>query len=387
MQPANELYSLRTKWICPNCMELSPTRHWSVERHIRRKHTGIGEPISINTHQTRTQMNIQSGWSSFSAPTNTMQFSHETNKLQRDSSSYHYRNNYIKSDNNARASNQTDPENNTIPSATASNFDNEETRRGFLSRHTKKRSIIDDETLQLLHQMAEIKKFSGQNQLSSWLSTSIGDISNQFIGRQISDELVALFLIHKNIINNNRNFGYRGRLCYNCCSYWIDLVYNNKEEGMKSLMLEKPPRHECDPKKVLEISKCNIQDLARKRDQTYNGLSDFLTLMVSGIILFGQKPLYLYIEEIIEHDNRQLSSWIKEEDCINLGNIKEIKESHWAYRAIKQEKVGDKKQITIGGIELIDFARTTRATFGAFRVQMGEDDLIRYFFMHFSILN
>ncbi|MGB0026320.1 MAG: hypothetical protein WBP64_05735, partial [Nitrososphaeraceae archaeon] len=174
---------------------------------------------------------------------------------------------------------------------------------------------------------------------------------------------------------------------YNCCSYWIDLVYNNKEEGMKSLMLEKPPRHECDPKKVLEISKCNIQDLARKRDQTYNGLSDFLTLMVSGIILFGQKPLYLYIEEIIEHDNRQLSSWIKEEDCINLGNIKEIKESHWAYRAIKQEKVGDKKQITIGGIELIDFARTTRATFGAFRVQMGEDDLIRYFFMHFSILN
>ena len=65
-------------------MELSPTRHWSVERHIRRKHTGIGEPISINTHQTRTQMNIQSGWSSFSAPTNTMQFSHETNKLQRD---------------------------------------------------------------------------------------------------------------------------------------------------------------------------------------------------------------------------------------------------------------------------------------------------------------
>ena len=60
--------------------------------------------------------------------------------------SYHYRNNYIKSDNNARASNQTILENNTIPSATASNFDNEETRRGFLSRHTKKRSIIDDET-------------------------------------------------------------------------------------------------------------------------------------------------------------------------------------------------------------------------------------------------
>ena len=27
-------------------------------------------------------------------------------------------------------------------------------------------------------------------------------------------------------------------------------VYNNEEEGMKSLMLEKSPMHECDDKKV-----------------------------------------------------------------------------------------------------------------------------------------
>jgi len=74
---------IRTKWICPTCKELSPTRHWSVERHIKRKHAGLGEPISINTHQTRTQMNIQSEWSDIHASTNMMKFTHETNKLQR----------------------------------------------------------------------------------------------------------------------------------------------------------------------------------------------------------------------------------------------------------------------------------------------------------------
>lgn len=52
---------LITKWVCPNCKELSPTRHWSVQRHVRRKHAGIGEPISINMHQTQAQMGMEQG--------------------------------------------------------------------------------------------------------------------------------------------------------------------------------------------------------------------------------------------------------------------------------------------------------------------------------------
>jgi hypothetical protein len=46
------------KWICPDCTELSPTRHWSVQRHIIRKHYGIGEPINVNTRKSRREMNI-----------------------------------------------------------------------------------------------------------------------------------------------------------------------------------------------------------------------------------------------------------------------------------------------------------------------------------------
>jgi hypothetical protein len=46
----------RTLWICPNCREIKPTRHESVVRHIGRKHGSIGEPVSINTGETRRQM-------------------------------------------------------------------------------------------------------------------------------------------------------------------------------------------------------------------------------------------------------------------------------------------------------------------------------------------
>jgi len=223
---------IRTKWICPACKELSPTRHWSVERHIKRKHAGIGEPISINTHQTRIQMNIQSEWSNIHASTNMMKFTHETDKLQRDGSIYRDQSDYTKSDNNTTTSayQKIYPERNTILSATASNHDNEKTRRGFPSQHTKNKSVIDDETLQLLHRMAEIKKFSEQNQLRSNLYSTV-EVIRQFNGIQLPNELVAACLIHKNIVDNNRNIGYRGRICNKCLSYWIDFAYNNEEEG------------------------------------------------------------------------------------------------------------------------------------------------------------
>jgi hypothetical protein len=120
-------------------------------------------------------------------------------------------------------------------------------------------------------------------------------------------------------------------------------VHNNEEEGMKLLMRKKFSGHECDPKKIIEISKCNFLDLVNKNNQARDKLSDVLTLMASYIITAsGQKPLYLHIEELTEQNDRQLLSWIKKEDYIDLGNIKEIKESHWANRAIKQERVRDK---------------------------------------------
>jgi len=168
-------------------------------------------------------MNIQSEWSNIHASPNMMKFTHETDKLQRDGSSYRDQSDYTKSDNNTNTSayQKIYPEKNTILSVTASNHDNEKTRRGFPFQHTKNKSVIDDETLQLLHRMAEIKKFSEQNQLRSNLYSTV-EVIRQFNGIQLPNELVAACLIHKNIVDNNRNIGYRGRFA--TCVYPIGLT-------------------------------------------------------------------------------------------------------------------------------------------------------------------
>jgi hypothetical protein len=64
----NQAIMLRTRWVCPNCNELNPTRHESVIRHIHRKHESFGEPISINTRQTRRQMLEHVSPNAFYAP-------------------------------------------------------------------------------------------------------------------------------------------------------------------------------------------------------------------------------------------------------------------------------------------------------------------------------
>ena len=58
----------RTLWICPKCRELKPTRHASVVRHISRKHRSMGEPISINTGETRHEMLISGSLSQIRNP-------------------------------------------------------------------------------------------------------------------------------------------------------------------------------------------------------------------------------------------------------------------------------------------------------------------------------
>jgi hypothetical protein len=106
-------------------------------------------------------MNTGSGWSNFSTIANPTQFNRKTNSIQRDSS-HHYYNNYLNNDNNTSEPTQTYPKNNNTFSTAAKSFNNEETRRGFLSPHIKKGGIIDDEILEMLRQAAEIKNFLGQ---------------------------------------------------------------------------------------------------------------------------------------------------------------------------------------------------------------------------------
>lgn len=49
---------MRTNWNCPNCQK-SSTRHWNMQRHIDRRHGGVGEPVNDDTIQYYTDMNPQ----------------------------------------------------------------------------------------------------------------------------------------------------------------------------------------------------------------------------------------------------------------------------------------------------------------------------------------
>jgi hypothetical protein len=49
---------MKGKWICPNC-QIYSTRHWNLQRHIQRRHGGMGEPISQDTMQYFKDMNLQ----------------------------------------------------------------------------------------------------------------------------------------------------------------------------------------------------------------------------------------------------------------------------------------------------------------------------------------
>jgi hypothetical protein len=194
----------------------------------------------------------------------------------------------------------------------------------------------------------------------------------------------------------------RQRIQKDCClSYWAQSI----EGDMKSLIQVKP-NHKCDPKKVAHA--INVLDIQNKKNELYGEFIDFLVMLARYLTagtLFSQRNIYLKAEELVppsypcdltagKHDSNVQSAATnnsnkdpllstQEEQSTDLTNIKE---NNWANRIIKEEEQLE-KSIVMNNDELIDFVRTVRATFGTFRVQMGEDMSTRYFFMYFSILN
>jgi hypothetical protein len=248
-----------------------------------------------------------------------------------------------------------------------------------------------------LRKMVEIKNMSNQlKSYSSWEQPAFigwgGGVP--FTHSMTASDLVNYYnaLQSNDILRNNRNIGFLGRVCYNCLFYWADVVFNNEEET-KSLMKEKPPSHKCDPKKVVKSS---VQDIESKKKQMHKDLIDFLVLM------FGQNTVVLYLKAeelalpyadfslpyrknntwIDDNNNGQSPLWGEKEDHyinIDLDNI-EQKEKHWAYRVIKE---GHEKSVIIKKEDLIDFFKIAKATFGAFQVKI--DGSLLYLFMYLKL--
>lgn len=85
------------------------------------------------------------------------------------------------------------------------------------------------------------------------------------------------------------------------------------------------------------------------------------------------------------------SFWIKEKEevennCNSIDiDLAKIENNHWAYRAIKESLYNGKSSILIDIIELIDFVKTAKATFGTCTVDINGS--IRDFLMYLSFRN
>jgi len=339
----------------------------------------MGEPISINTRQTRTQMNIVPGWLSPPTPArNTTQFHPFNSKIGTQSES-----------------------------------------------PTQKRVTTLDDVIQRAYQLTEVQTILKQNQSVSGPYPKIegAGIPLQFIS---TDKLIILFQLI-NIFKTHKNVGFKGRICLDCLSCWVDPVCNNREDGMKSLLSEKPSIHKCDAERALMVSEYSLCDLENEKEQSLKGLTESLASLVSYIALFAmvspKVTIYLNVEELgsapqrpspsssrtsssaelssIEQDRmtslgdigRKAEKGEREQekgqqlapdigsDCIDLGRMNSITDIDWVYRAINGH---GKRSIVVNGVELLDFVATARATFRAFRVRTEDDNSYRYFLIYFS---
>jgi hypothetical protein len=241
-----------------------------------------------------------------------------------------------------------------------------------------------------------------------------------------------------NVLISNKNVGFRGHICYNCFECWVDLLHSNSEQIKSLINSTNSSPHICNPKKVADAYQ-NAQDIQSKKDELQNALTDVLVfLIIICWCWFGQNKIYLKTEELTapppslssssspyhpafdllqrqiynfhpQLDNNDSSSieqelqsqqqqhppssfWIEEEEeqeqiennnCNSIHiDLTKVEEKHWAYRAINEALDDGKSSIEIDSGELMDFVRTTKATFGIHVTDIGES--IRHFFMYLS---
>jgi hypothetical protein len=236
-----------------------------------------------------------------------------------------------------------------------------------------------------------------------------------------------------NILISNKNIGFRGHICYNCFECWVDLLYSNGEQIKSLINSTNTSPHTCNPEKV-EDGHQNAQEIQSKKDELQNALTDLLLfLTIICWCCLGQRKIYLKIVELtapppppssssshpafdlLQSQNYNFPSradnndsiieqklwsqqhppssfWIEEEqeqiesNCNSIDiDLTKVEEKHWAYRAINEALDDGKSSIEIDGGELIDFVRTTKATFGIHVTDIGES--IRHFFMYLSFKN
>lgn len=188
--------------------------------------------------------------------------------------------------------------------------------------------------------------------------------------------------------------GYRVRFCSGC------LGGNICEPVFGSIQMEALAKdmvgHCCVPEALAPVDQQQIKgDLIKRAHENLSPiLFDVVTLRLShsglhdGACLKSQE---LDNEFLRQYPNTTFPmsarnrTWIKQEELIDLGPLINHNENNtnnekdWAIRTVKKEGQHPEKIIKIDMSELKDFLRITKATFGVFRVRVGDVGPVRCF--------
>ena len=99
----------------------------------------------------------------------------------------------------------------------------------------------------------------------------------------------SIFLL-PTILNENKKVGFIGHVCHNCLSFWIDLLYSNREELISLLRFTEPIPHRCNRKKVADAY--NVRDIEIKKKELENQLVNSLLSLTSICALFRSKTIF-----------------------------------------------------------------------------------------------
>jgi hypothetical protein len=399
---------------CPYCHQTC-SRHWNMKVHIQRKHGGIGQQ-PIGSVSLSTSPEFIPSMSNFGV--NGIYRHHEA------SPDYIHHPSELYSDKLEESSG--------LPPPTSKVKD---------ASHKLFETMCEAAEIKMLSK--QIQSFSSPSrsflgQLPYTLGLTISSLFNGTKTAAPNPVNYNYVLQFYNILISNKNVGFRGHICYNCFECWVDLLYSNGEQIKSLINSTKPSTHICNPKKVTDAQQ-HAEDIQSKKDELQNALTELLLfLTIICWCCFGQRKIYLKTEESItaprplsssSHpafdllqrqnynfpriDNNDSSNveqelrsqqqqqqqhppssfWIEEEEqehiesnCNSIHiDLRKVEEKHWAYRAIKEALDEGKSSIEIDSGELIDFVRTTKATFGIHVTDISES--IRHFFMYLSFKN
>ncbi|MBV9178437.1 MAG: hypothetical protein JO297_15535 [Nitrososphaeraceae archaeon] len=356
------------RWSCPFCSQAS-TRHWNLKVHIQRRHNGIGEPILTAAGSFNSSYNALRGRLE---PAATHSAKIDDNFHSTPVHAY-----------------KTDYYPNSVSFRTESD-------RASSSQNRDQMTNIIAEFNELLR-LLPLRSHSSQN----------SDMNNLALLSLLATSLNCRRVQNNNVSNRiELPIGYRVQSCNTCIQgNRLDPIW----DGSIELQALTKINHRCQPETLLSSinQQQNTNDIQNVIRQIQADLISYLVQVVNIRIATQQsmeagrqiggddvwlRAQELYIPKLMFEimADKKLSddrSWLKEEEYIDLGNISadcnrgnnNNKEQHktWVYPLIKQEVVV--KTLKINNNEVMNFLNITKSAFGAFQVQVDDNQSNRYF--------